>query len=194
MYRILNEQGKPIGVPIKASDFYFKPTLKFLEGKFKGNEIRKVSEKTRAKNAIDKVLLKDREISINELAMLLEKEGIHTVFRKSVEGQLYGITYIDHTTKNVFNGSSLGKQYSGKAIEERCGLKIAGEEKRNQIYEKLPSKESLIDNLQQQKETFTIPDLVKALDMLLQAEYSSDFMPNQLKNKRKKRKRKGLSN
>jgi hypothetical protein len=47
---------------------------------------------------------------------------------------------------------------------------------------------------QQQKETFTIPDLVKALDMLLQAEYSSDFMPNQLKNKRKKRKRRGLSN
>ncbi|MNY28659.1 hypothetical protein D3C86_1626470 [compost metagenome] len=146
------------------------------------------------KNIIDKALLRDRVISTNELAKLLEKEGVHTVFRRSSQGQLYGVTYIDHTTKNVFNGSSLGKQYGAKAIEERCGLKIAGEEKRNQIYEKLPSKESLIDNLQQQKETFTIPDLVKALDMLLQAEYSSDFMPNQLKNKRKKRKRKGLSN
>ncbi|MNG16902.1 hypothetical protein D3C84_1008490 [compost metagenome] len=116
------------------------------------------------------------------------------MFRRSSQGQLYGITYIDHTTKNVFNGSSLGKQYGAKAIEERCGLKIAGEEKRNQIYEKLPSKESLIDNLQQQKETFTIPDLVKALDMLLRAEYSSDYIPNQLKNIRRKKNRKGLSN
>ncbi|PZX92802.1 relaxase [Flavobacterium aquariorum] len=194
VYRILNEQGKPIGVPIKASDLYFKPTLKFLEGKFKGNEIRKVSEKTRAKNAIDKVLLKDREISIKELAKLLEKEGIHTVFRKSVEGQLYGITYVDHTTKNVFNGSSLGKQYSGKAIEERCGLKIADEEKRNQMYKKLPPKESLIDILQHQKDTLTIQDLVKVLDMLLHTEYSSDYLPYQLKNKKRGKRRKGLSN
>ncbi|WP_348810617.1 relaxase/mobilization nuclease domain-containing protein [Flavobacterium maritimum] len=194
VYRILDEQGKPIGVPIKASDFYFKPTLKFLEEKFKGNETRRIPDKLRVKNIIDKALLRDRVISINELAKLLEKEGIHTVFRRSSLGQLYGVTYIDHTTKNVFNGSSLGKQYSAKAIEERCGLKIAGEEKRSQIYEKHPSKESSIDNLQQQKDTFTIPDLVKALDMLLRAEYSSDFMPNQLKNKRKKRKRRGLSN
>lgn len=192
VYRILNEHGKPIGVPIKASDFFFKPTLKFLEEKFKGNEIRKASGKTRVKNAIDMALLNNREISINELANQLHKEGIYAVFRKSREGQLYGITYIDHTTKNVFNGSSLGKLYSAKAIEERCRFKLADEEKRNQIYEKLPSTELLIDNLQQQKDTLAIPDLVKALDMLLQAEYSSDYMPNQLKNKRKKKR--SLSN
>ncbi|HEU4790390.1 MAG TPA: relaxase, partial [Flavobacterium sp.] len=122
-------------------------------------------------------------------AKLLKKEGIHAVFRRSSQGQLYGITYIDHTTKNVFNGSSLGKQYSAKAIEEHCGLKIAGEEKRNQIYEKLPSKESLIDNLQLQKDKLTFPDLVKVLDMLMKAEYSSDYLPQQLKNKRRKKRR-----
>ena len=33
VYRILDEDGKPVGVPIKASDFYNKPTLKFLEEK-----------------------------------------------------------------------------------------------------------------------------------------------------------------
>lgn len=192
VYRILDEQGKPIGVPIKASDFYLKPTLKFLEEKFKGNETRKMSDKTRVKNAIDIALLRERAMPISELAKLLEKEGIHTVFRRSNEGQLYGITYVDHTTKNVFNGSSLGKQYSAKAIEERCGLKLAGEEKRNQIYEQLPSKESLIDDLQQQKDSLSIPDLVKVLNMLTQAEYSTDYLPNQLKNKRNKKRR--LSN
>lgn len=63
--------------------------------------------------------------------------------------------------------------------------------KRNQIYEKLPSKESLIENFQYQKDRLTISDLFKALGAIIQAEYSSDYIPNQLKNKRKK-KRRGL--
>lgn len=62
VYRILDEQGKPIGVPIKASDFYFKPTLKFLEEKFKENEIRKIPDKLRVKNVIDKALLRSGNI------------------------------------------------------------------------------------------------------------------------------------
>lgn len=193
IYRILNEQGKPIGVPIKASSFYNKPTLKFLEEKFKRNEVRRIPDKARVKNTIDITLLRAQTMSINELARLLEKEGINTVFRRSAEGLLYGITYVDHKTKSVFNGSNLGKEYSAKAIQERCGLKVAGEEKINQIHQKLPSKESLIDDLQQQKDSLTIPDLVKVLDMLTQAEYSPDYLPNQLKNKKRKKKRKGLS-
>ena len=193
VYRILDQQGKPIGIPIKASSFYNKPTLKFLEEKFKANEIRKTTDRARVKNAIDIALLKEKNFSLNDLAKQLEKEGINTVFRKSEKGLLYGITYVDHITKNVFNGSSLGKQYSAKAIVVRCGLKLADEEKRNQIYEKLPSKELLIDNLQQQKDTLTIPELVKVLDKLIHPEYSSDYIPYQLKNKKRKKRRKGLS-
>lgn len=194
VYRILDERGNPTGVPIKASDFYFKPTLKFLAEKFKENETRKLSDKIRVKNAIDLILLREHLTPLSKLAKLLEKEGIHTVFRRSSEGLLYGITYIDHTTKNVFNGSSLGKEYSAKTIEERCGLKDASEQKRNQIYEKLPSKKSLIDELHDQKDILTIPNLVRILDLLIQAEYSPDYVTNQLKKKKNKKKRRGLSN
>ncbi|TRX30907.1 relaxase [Flavobacterium sp. ZT3R18] len=214
VYHILNEQGKPIGVPIKASSFYTKPTLKFLGEKFKSNEVRSMSDKSRVKLAIDVALLREKAMPITELVRQLEKEGIHTVFRKSAEGLLYGITYIDRTTKNVFNGSSLGKQYSAKAIQERCGLKVAGEEKRSQIYENLPSKESLINKMEKQRGTLTIPDLVKVLDVLMlgekqyftmlpkldkiidnlmQSEQAADYLPYQLKNKRKEKKRRGLS-
>lgn len=193
VYRILDEQGKPIGVPIKASDFYFKPTLKILEEKFKSNQIRRPLDKTRVKNAIDTALLRERAMPITELARRLQKEGINTVFRKNTDGLLNGITYVDHITKNVFNGSSLGKQYSAKAIEERCGLKVAGEEKRNQIYEKSPSIESLISNLEYHKDRLTIPDLTIVLDMLMHSEYSIDYLPNQLINKRRGKKKKGLS-
>lgn len=193
VYRILDEKGNPIGVPIKASDFYFKPTLKFLAEKFKNNEIRKLSDKSRVKNRINMTLFNEKAMPLGKFAELLEREGIQTVFRRSNEGKLYGITYIDYTTKNVFNGSSLGKEYSAKAIEERCGLKIAIEERNNQIYQKIPSTELLIDDLQYQKDSLTIPDLVKALDILMRSEYSSDYIPNQLKNKKNRRKRRGLS-
>lgn len=190
VYRILDEKGNPTGVPIKASDFYFKPTLKFLEEKFKGNETRKLSDKQRVKNAVDLALFKQQAMPLSQLEkLLLERQGIQTIFRRNGEGVLYGITYIDHTTKNVFNGSSLGKEYSAKAIEERCGFKLTGEEKRNQIYENLASKELLIEDLEKQKNTLTIPGLVKALDMLIKTEYSLDYIPNQLKTKRRKKTR-----
>ena len=193
IYRILDEKGNPIGVPIKASDFYFKPTLKFLGEKFKNNETRTLSDKLRVKNSINMTLFREQAMPLSKLAKLLEKEGISTVFRKSAEGQLYGITYVDHTTKNVFNGSSLGKEYSAKAIEERCGLKIAVEERNNQIHQKIPSTELLIEDLQYQKDYLTIPNLVKTLDLLMRSEYSSDYVPNQLKKKRSKKKKRGLS-
>lgn len=187
VYRILDDKGNPIGVPIKASDFYFKPTLKFLGEKFKENEARNMSDKLRVKNIISMALFNEQAMPLSNLAKLLEKDGIYTVFRRSSEGFLYGITYIDVTTKNVFNGSSLGKEYSAKGIEERCGLKITGEQKENQIYKKLPFKELLIEDLQYQKDTLTIPHLVRLLDLITRAEYSSDYVTKQFKQKKKKR-------
>ena len=38
LYKILDQNSKPIGVPLKASVFYSRPTLKFLEEKFRVNE------------------------------------------------------------------------------------------------------------------------------------------------------------
>lgn len=188
LYKILDENSKPIGVPIKASDFNFKPTLIFLAEKFKNNQTKKTSDKLRVKNCIDLVLLKDQVISVTNFAKLTQKEGIQTVFRRTNDGLLYGITFVDHTTKNVFNGSSLGKGYSAKAIEERCGVKVTKKEQKNQTHEKILSKDFLIDSLQYQKHTLTIPNLVKILDMLNHIEYTSDYLPNEWKKERNKRK------
>lgn len=79
------------------------------------------------------------------------------------------------------------KEYSAKAIEERCGLKIVLEGKNNHVYEKLPSKELLSEDLQYQKDTLTIPNLVQLLDLITRAEYSSDYVTEQFKEKKKKR-------
>jgi hypothetical protein len=203
VYRILDEKGNPIGVPIKASLFYNKPTLKFLEEKFAANTTVKTSDRNRIKNAIDKALLRTK-MSMTELITLLEKEGINTVFRKNTEGLLYGITYVDHTTKCVFNGSTLGKEYSAKAIQERCTPTLKEEPIQISSPEKTDQTRSQTTNPVSAKVPFsgaaenskTVPSNTSTgqlLEQLTQFEQNPNYIPNQLKGKRKKKKRKGQS-
>lgn len=196
VYRILDTEGKPIGVPIKASDFYNKPTLKFLEQKFASNNNVNTVMKNRLKNAVDLALF-GKNISLSELTKLLEKEGINLICRKNTEGSIYGITYVDHTAKCVFNGSVLGKQYSAKAIQERCGLI----DSTKQNFAVAGSLESHAANITDTNSSDIFQDKNAAgtdlpgriVDVLTQSEYTTNHIPNQLKGKRKKKKRKGQS-
>lgn len=120
VYRILNSNGQKVGVPIKASLIYSKPTLKNIEAKFERNEAERQRHKQRVINAIDLLLLKRSNQSLPELMKALQKENIQVVLRQNDKGIIYGITYVDHRTKCVFNGSHLGKQYSANAIQLRC--------------------------------------------------------------------------
>lgn len=124
VYRILDEQGNKVGVPIKSSSIYSSPTLSYLEERFHENQALKEPHAKRIKTTIDWVLAGQRQLSISQLITALEKEGISTVRRHSATGQLYGITFIDHKTKSVFNGSTLGKQYSAGGLQQRCAVNV----------------------------------------------------------------------
>jgi len=52
------------------------------------------------------------------------------VIRRNEAGLVYGITYVDHQSNRVFNGSNLGKAYSANAIKERCLETGSGEGKK----------------------------------------------------------------
>jgi hypothetical protein len=209
-YHILDENGKKIGLPIKASDIHAKPTLRFLEERFALNETARLPHKPRVKNAIDLALLKQPSQSLEGLIKSLEREGIHTCLRKNGEGLIYGITYVDHRAKTVFNGSALGKPYSAKAIQERCGQNIPLEQKealqptaiQRPTLQKQPTQtleQSLITNpsttIQQPpaEHTSLLPDPGKVLDILLPPEQTPDYIPNQLRKKGKKKKRKRIT-
>lgn len=120
VYRLLDEHGERVGIPIKASDFHQKPTLKYLGSKFEVNDQLRQSGRLRVKNAIDLVLYGKQNVTLDRLIMALGRDGIDTVLRRNEAGMIYGITYVDHRKKTVFNGSALGKNYSSKAIQERC--------------------------------------------------------------------------
>lgn len=204
LYRTLDEDGRPIGVPLKASGFYNKPTLKFLQDKFQEND-KTVYQKKRIANAVDLILL-GRSISLSDLAMQLGKEGIDMVFRKSAQGQLYGITYVDHISKCVLNGSDLGKQYSAKQIEERCGLSfekgvgnripvLSETSKSSGFFYTETDKQSFFDDLRNEMNALDFKSAVqKIIEVLTRIENETFYVPNQLKKASKKKRTRRRSN
>jgi len=125
VYRVLDDAGRKVGVPIKASDIYNKPTMKNLEKRFQENEVGRQAHKVRVKNAVDLAILRQPGLSIDALAGALQKENIQLVVRQNANRIIYGLTYVDHKTKSVFNGSALGKAYSANQVQERCqGMSI----------------------------------------------------------------------
>ncbi len=121
VYRVLNEKGKKVGTPIKASDIYNKPGLKFLEKQFAKNESLKQPHQLRVKNAIDFTLLRRSPTTIEALRNTLLKESITLVVQQNEQGVVYGLTFIDHQNKCVFNGSDIGKAYGPTEILNRLG-------------------------------------------------------------------------
>lgn len=194
LYRILNEEGDAIGVPIKASSFYNKPTLKYLEERFLINDAARQSHKSRVKNAIDLSLIKQPKQSLQDLIKALKKEGINTVLRQNTDGIIYGVTYVDHRTKCVFNGSVLGKLYSAKALLERCN-ELQKTPAQNDDFVKQPSFKTILqDERQTTSEAFQNKDDIDLLETLLQAEHSSGYVPNHLTKKGRKKRKKRISN
>lgn len=60
-----------------------------------------------------------QDISTKEaFARRLKDADIEVVYRINPEGRLYGITFIDHTNRTVFNGSRLGKAFSANVFNE----------------------------------------------------------------------------
>jgi len=185
LYKILDQNSKPIGVPIKASEFYNRPTLKFLEEKFRINETKKQYCKSHVKNALRQAFFDERITSIERLSERLKDEAIHTILRKSSEGKLYGITFIDFKTQSVVNGSSLGKEFSAKGIQESCAMNILALERKYQK-SNLTASEN-IQNLESQE--YLRENLA---DILLRGEKVNDYVSKQFKQKKKKRLFKGI--
>lgn len=106
LYKILTPQGKPIGMPIKASSLDGQPTLKFLETQFKINTAKNTAQKTRIKNIIALAMQRHPDISQSIFFKVLQRQGITVIEQKSILG-IDEIFYIDHKTKCVLSDNSL---------------------------------------------------------------------------------------
>ncbi len=49
----------------------------------------------------------------------LKERNIDTILRKNDQGYVFGITFVDHANKSVYNGSEIGKEYSLSNLQKR---------------------------------------------------------------------------
>ena len=117
VYWILDKQGNKVGVPIKASSIYGKPTLKTLEEKFRLNEQLRKPFKAALIKLLDQILANPQTKS--SFITALSQHQITGVLRQNEQGRIYGVTFIDQKNKAVFNGSDLGKAYSANLLSAK---------------------------------------------------------------------------
>ncbi|HEY4061012.1 MAG TPA: relaxase/mobilization nuclease domain-containing protein [Puia sp.] len=117
LYRALDENGKYIGVPLKASFFDCKPTLDNLETKFRQNQSLKQQCKERM-IIYTRYGLYGKPQDLKKVRHSLTREQIHLLLRRDKEGNAREVFYIDFRNKCVFTGDELGEHCNVVAIQK----------------------------------------------------------------------------
>ena len=118
LYSATDDNGKVVSPPFKSASF----------GKRFGNERLEKRMLAHAKDfkegkwapSVQGTLIHAMQHarSRGELVDMLRKSHIDAVFRQNEQGRIYGATFIDHTNREVFNGSRLGKAFSANTFNE----------------------------------------------------------------------------
>jgi hypothetical protein len=118
VYTATDGNGNPAGPPFKSSLFGKQFGHEGLTRKME-RHAQSFRQKKWAPKIHDAVRLAtitcrgDRE----RFEKTLHGKGIDVLFRKNADGRIYGVTFIDHNAREVYNGSRLGKEYSANAFE-----------------------------------------------------------------------------
>ena len=127
VYSVTDEKDNKVGNPFKSSLFgksvgYEAVQRKFTRSKQEVKD-RKLADMT--KRTVLSVL--QGTYDKGKFVSRLKEKGIDTVFRYTEEGRIYGVTFIDHRTGCVLNGSRMGKELSANALQEYFTLPYAGQ-------------------------------------------------------------------
>ncbi len=118
MYGVLDDDGQQAGTPFKSSKFGKVFGYEALQKKFAATA-EKVKRNSLAERTRQEIVKAMQDINTKEaFARKLKDADIEVVYRINPEGRLYGITFIDHTNRTVFNGSRLGKAFSANVFNE----------------------------------------------------------------------------
>ena len=115
VYFATDDNGNTIATPLKASRLGKFASRTAIDGRFE-----------RAKEKIDVAPTKRKVADVlnqssgkDDFVAKLKERNIDVVFRYTDEGHIYGVTFVDHNTMTVLNGSRLGKEFSANALNTR---------------------------------------------------------------------------
>lgn len=197
LYIPLNEKGERAGHPFKASLFGKDAGLPALELHFEkcNTALKDTPTKQTLKSAITIAL----NTTNNELDFKkqLGEQGINVVVRRNDTGRIYGMTFIDHNSKTVWNGSRLSKELSANTFNDYWNNNIKPEIKKPVEFQPkivtsndadLPAEEPhhLFDFLTTEKHE---DGLIEALGGLLPEAQGEDYEEQDFANKMKKKRK-----
>ncbi len=199
LYIPLNEKGDRAGHPFKASLFGKSAGLPALELHFAKckTDLKDNPIKQTLKSAVTIALktTSDEQAFKKQLA----EQGINVVVRRNDTGRIYGITFIDHNSKAVWNGSRLATELSANTFNDYWNNNIKPDIKEPAVLQPklstsndadLPAEEPhhLFDFLHTEKHE---DGLIEALGGLLPEAQGEDYeeqdFANKMKKKRKRR-------
>ena len=119
VYVGLDKDGNKVGTPLKSSLFGKSVGYGGLEIRMEksAQQIKQHGYREPSRAAITSVV--DTIRSEGELREKLLAKNIDLVMRRNEQGRIYGVTFIDHESRCVFNGSRLGKEFSANAFNDR---------------------------------------------------------------------------
>lgn len=120
IYSLTDSKGRRVGVGIKASSIYSKPTLPNLRVQFKKNSQAKIEFRIKTANEVGKVLSSYRSITKEEFTKQLSKQGIIAIYHQGEKGK-QSLIFIDHVRKAIFKEGELGKSYRWKNLQKHFG-------------------------------------------------------------------------
>jgi hypothetical protein len=202
VYFVLNENGQKASSPFKAS--LFGKSAGYIEMQNHFTASRDLLKESDARPAIRKTIETTLQSAIDEqdFKKQLTEKGINVITRKNDTGRIYGITFIDHNSKTVWNGSRLGKELSANVFNDWWNNGLQPEVKNSEdpktiliktVSENLPAEKphDLFDFLSNQStiQSNDIHSSIEGFGGILPEAQGEDYQEQDFANKMKKKKK-----
>lgn len=153
-YRMIDEEGKKLGAPIKASDFHMPVTLDALEEKYRLNRtLVKEADRESMRLHIDYNLINvhnlgkfRQDMARHDRTSVIIPAFTQRPTRSTAPADRPGMFYLDFNKMIVFRDTELGQDYTAETILQRCGLdKSIPELARQQALDLKPGDQALLE-------------------------------------------------
>lgn len=118
VYSVLDKKGNKVCNPFKSSLLGKDVGVSALNKRitYSKKQLKDNPPYQKTKEVVASVLA--NQPSRKQFEKDLLQNGISVLFRENVDKRIYGVTFIDHESKSVFNGSKLGKEFSANTFQE----------------------------------------------------------------------------
>ena len=191
VYVALDKNGNKVSNPFKASLFGKDAGVAQLQKHFEQSKEKMKTTPVRSvlKNTVELAIHTTNNET--DFKKQLTEQGINTVVRRNSEGRIYGMTFIDHESRSVWNASALDRSLSANMFNDwwnngnKPELKIQDNpiSKANEI-DNLPTKD-LFEFLSQEQSHFSDLGLFSLLPDAQGEDYDEEQFAERIKKKKK---------